>query len=581
LLVTGEKSFFLQPGESLLDGIQDVYVLSEEDGLVLKALENFIDGDKVRISLRNGENQRLAGEEWMLVGPQEYVPPIEVQVVKSQKAIPLADNEGIYVRDRITGKVRSVVGTTYMLTQNEELWEKSLSPAVEELLRSTKDPLADRSVVGASARKQAGRGPMNIQNESSKLDATRVVSYKVPHNAVAQIYDYKRKRARFAFGPDLVMLDADEEFTVLSLSGGKPKRPNLIRSLCLLLGPDFCSDSLVVETADHARLSIQLSYNWQFEISPERTYDEASKLFSLPDFIGDFCKALAARVRGAVASVTFDKFHKNSASLIREAVFGKDAEGNVNERFVFPQNNLVITSVDIQSVEPVDQRTRDALMKSVQLAIEITSNSQEASARHEAERLEQEARGRLERQKIEDEASAEEARRSLLELQVQLATLESTGQARAEAQSKAEAMRIASQAEVEKARLEAEADAIKTSSELNRLRSARETELEYLVKKNEIFLQRRRQELEMETDFYLKRVAAIGSENLRDIACSGAERDVRMLKALNLKSTLITDGKTPVNLLDATAGLIGQTTGGVFNTPIVEHPDGDRDMLSN
>ena len=41
----------------------------------------------------------------------------------------------------------------------------------------------------------------------------------------------------------------------------------------------------------------------------------------------------------------------------------------------------MITSIDIQSVEPVDQRTRDALQKSVQLAIEITTNSQEATAR--------------------------------------------------------------------------------------------------------------------------------------------------------------------------------------------------------
>ncbi|KAM7535706.1 hypothetical protein Aperf_G00000089290 [Anoplocephala perfoliata] len=563
VLLHGDKTFFLHPGESLLNGIQDMYILTEEDGLVLKALETFTDGDM----------QHVAGEEWMLVGPQEYVPPIEVEVVKRQKAIPLGDNEGVYVRDRITGKVRSVIGTTYMLKQNEELWEKTLSPAVEELLRSTKDPLADRSVVGADAKKAAGKAPSGSQTGPAKLDATHVVTYRVPHNAVAQIYDYKRKRPRFVFGPGLVLLDADEEFTVLSLSGGKPKRPNMIRSLCLLLGPDFCSDSLIVETADHARLSIQLSYNWHFEISAERTDEEASKLFALPDFVGDFCKALAARVRGAVASVNFDRFHKNSANLIHEAVFGKDAEGNVNERFVFPQNSLVITSVDIQSVEPVDQRTRDALMKSVQLAIEITSNSQEASARHEADRLEQEARGRLERQKIEDEASAEKARKSLLELQVQLATLESTGQARAEAQSKAEAMRIAGQAEVEKARLEAEAGAIKTEAELKRLTSAREMELDYLKKKNELELQRRHEELEMETEFYLKRVEAIGSENLKEIACSGAERDVRMLKALNLRSTLITDGRSPVNLLDATAGLIGQTTRSVLSGPIVETPD--------
>ena len=77
-------------------------------------------------------------------------------------------------------------------------------------------------------------------------------------------------------------------------------------------------------------------------------------------------------------------------------MFGLDENGKVRDRFGFSQNNLVITSIDIQSVEPVDQRTRDSLQKSVQLAIEITTNSQEAAARHEAERLEQEAKGRSE-----------------------------------------------------------------------------------------------------------------------------------------------------------------------------------------
>ena len=63
-------------------------------------------------------------------------------------------------------------------------------------------------------------------------------------------------------------------------------------------------------------------------------------------------------------------------------MFGLDDKLKVREKFVFPANNLTITSVDIQSVEPVDQRTRDALQKSVQLAIEITTASQEASARY-------------------------------------------------------------------------------------------------------------------------------------------------------------------------------------------------------
>ena len=84
--------------------------------------------------------------------------------------------------------------------------------------------------------------------------------------------------------------------------------------------------------------------------------------------------------------------------------------------------------------------------------------------RHEAERLEQEAKGRLERQKITDEAEAERARKDLLELQAQSAAVESTGQAKAEAQSRAEAARIEGEAAVQQAKLKAEAAKIEAVS---------------------------------------------------------------------------------------------------------------------
>jgi hypothetical protein len=78
-------------------------------------------------------------------------------------------------------------------------------------------------------------------------------------------------------------------------------------------------------------------------------------------------------------------------------------------------------------------------------------------SRHEAERLEQEAKGRLECQKITDEAEAERSRKELLELQANSAAVESTGQAKAEAQSRAEASRIEGEAAVEQARLKTQA----------------------------------------------------------------------------------------------------------------------------
>ncbi|XP_052073495.1 major vault protein-like [Mytilus californianus] len=537
-LVKGECSFFLLPGERFERGIQNVYVLGEDEGVILRATESFIDKD--------AKIERKPGDKWMIRGPAEYVPPVEVEVTMKRTALPLDENEGIYVRCIKTGKVRAVTGETYMLNQDEELWAKELPPAVETLLAEAKNPQAFGE-----------RGPKPGSEASKPRDKTRVITFRVPHNAAVQIYDYKEKKARVVFGPELVLLGPDEQFTKLSLSGGKPKKNNVIKSLCLFLGPDFSTDIITVETSDHARLSLQLSYNWHFEIESKEDKAEAAKIFSVPDFIGDACKAIASRVRGAVAQVQFDDFHKNSARIIRSSVFGFDEKGKVRGTFRFPQNNLVFTSIDIQSVEPVDQRTRDALQKSVQLAIEITTNSQEATARHEAERLEQEAKGRLERQKISDEAEAEKSRKQLLELQANSAAVESTGQAKAEAQSRAEASRIEGEAAVDQAKLKSQAMKIESESELERLTQAREAELKYVREQDEMELSKSREMSAIETTKFKNMVDAIGANTLATMASAGPDQQVRMLQSLGLKSTLITDGSTPINLFNTANGLIG------------------------
>jgi major vault protein len=234
-----------------------------------------------------------------------------------------------------------------------------------------------------------------------------------------------------------------------------------------------------------------------------------------------------------------------------------DEHGKIRKEFNFKQNNLVITSIDIQAVEPVDQRTRDSLQKSVQLAIEITTNSQEAAAKHEAERLEQEAKGKLERQKIIDEAEAEKARRALLELQALSAAVESTGQAKAEAQSRAEAQKIEGEAAVEQAKLKAQAVKIEADSELERLTQARNAELSYVKEQNMIEINKQTQMTEIDVSKFKKMVEAIGASTLRDMATAGPELQLKMLQALGLQSTLITDGSNPINLFNTANGLIG------------------------
>jgi major vault protein len=325
------------------------------------------------------------------------------------------------------------------------------------------------------------------------------------------------------------------------------------------------TDIVIVETGDHARLSLKLSYNWNFDLEGEATQEKGAALFSVPDFVGDACKAIASRVRGSVASVSFDHFHKHSAEIIRQSVFGTDEAGTIRNRFSFSANLLVITNIDIQSVEPVDSRTRDALQKSVQLAIEITTKSQEAAARHEAERREQEARGKLERQKIKDEAEAERARKDLLELQAKSATVEASGQATAEARARAAAAEIEGSAAVTQAQLQADANKIKAESHLTQQKQAQEAEITHQKALNELEITKAKELAAIEAKKFKDIVDAIGAETIKSIAQAGPEMQAKLLGGLGLKGFMITDGNSPINLFNTAGGLLGGVGGSKVN----------------
>jgi major vault protein len=533
----GEASFFLLPGEKLERGVQTVEILGEEEALLLRANEAFTEDEDDK------KQERTPGEEWMIYGPRKYVPPVEVRILERRRKLPLDENEGIYVRDKSTGSVFTVKGQTYMLKPNEELWNKVLPPVVEELLHV-----------------QGYRGQNAQKAQASARVPHKVVTYRVPHNAAVQLYDYKVKTSRVVFGPELVMLEPDEEFSIMSLSGsapGEPKRANAITSLALLLGPDFMNDTVVVETSDHARLKLLLSYNWVFQVD-KTDEKQAATIFSVRDFVGDTCKAIASRVRGAVAAQTFDHFHKHSADIIRQSVFGQKDNGELGDRLLFSANLLCVTNVDIQSVEPVEQRTRDALQKSVQLAIEIATASQEALANHEAQREEQVAEGKMQRQKIEDQAGAERERKTLVELKAKSAAVESTGQAKAEAIARSEAALIKGRAAVKQAELKAQASRIRYKAKVDQTKMKNEQEVKFRQQADALEIEKQEKQAKIEAEKFAAIVSAIGADTIEAIARAGPEMQAKLLEGLGLQGFLVTDGTSPVNLFNTAAGLVNQ-----------------------
>ena len=60
-------------------------------------------------------------------------------------------------------------------------------------------------------------------------------------------------------------------------------------------------------------------------------------------------------------------------------------------------------------------------------------------------------------------------------------------------------------------------------------------------------------------------VSAIGPNTLVAMAQAGPEMQVKLLQSLGIRSTLITDGSTPINLFNTAQGLIGGTATNVHS----------------
>jgi len=428
-LVKGVDSFFLQPGERLKSGVEKVHILDENEGFLVQSIESFVDENSVK---------RNAGDKWMINGPLKFIPGVQIKIIEKRQKIPLDKNEGIYIRNVKTGRLFKHMGSSYFLSPDEELWEKQLPENIETIYRRDQ----------------------NIKSRNK----SRIVSYSCPFNCIMQIYNLKTKTNRIIFGPDLAVLDPEEEFTIMHLSGKTPKVSGVVSTLCIKLGPVFSSDEFTVETIDHTKLRLKVSYDWIFDIN-NGDVDSALKIFTIRDFVGDMVKTLASRIRSTTATISFEDFHKNSDLYIRKSVFGEDASGKLNKNFKFEDSNLLIRHVDIQSVSPIDCTTKELLQKSVSLAIELTTKTYEQEFQIQALIKEQEFKGEVEKLRIQNEIDFIKKEIDLNKLKVESNIIEKNGLSRAEALAFKEAIIIESKSKVDLA--EMNIDAQEQESEFN------------------------------------------------------------------------------------------------------------------
>ena len=516
VLVQGETSFFLNPGEKIKeDKIEKVIVLTESEALLLQAKENF--------------EEKKAGEKWMLKGPNRFIPPIEVTILEKRNVIPLDKNEGIYVRNIKTGEVKTEVGKSYLLTPEENLWKKELPENIEKILLK--------------------------ETNTKTRDQTRVVTYRCPFNSIMQIYNLKEKTSRIVFGPNLVMLEPYESFSVNSLSGATPKKSGVVETLYLKLGPIFSTDEFDVETVDHTRLKLRIAYNWKFDLKKDDQVN-GLKIFTIRDFIGDLCLTLGSKIRSFIATMTFDDFHKNSDRLIKKAVFGEHEDTKEINHFLTYESGLIVTDVDIQSVTPSDLDTRNLLQQSVSLAIELATKTIKQGFSIQLLKKRQEFKGELDKLKMDNKIEFLKKEIVLNKLKIESEITEKTGLSRAQAAAQKEAIIIEYTSKKKLAEMDKQAYEVEELFELKK---------QEMINSNEYFRKRENQRVDImktvetskiESTKFKDIMEALGQETLVEVTKAGPELQAKLLKGLNLEGYIITDGNNPINLFNIADSIV-------------------------
>jgi major vault protein len=509
----GEQTFFLLPNEQIVGDIEKIFILDENDALILEATDDFYDEE---FSVH-----RRARENWMIKGPREYIPNIDVQIKSQQKAKALDSNEGVYIRDLVTGAVRAVIGEKILLKDTEEFWDKEINPLAEKIIYGSK---------------------------ASYRNKSEIVTYPVNDNSVVQIYDFKTKTNRVVFGPEMVLLQPSEEFTVLKLSGDVPKRENVDQVIALPLGQANFEDEIAVETNDHASIILHLSYTGNFILDREK--GDATKIFSIEDYVGIACKTLASRIRGVVSSIPYNEFHHNYSSIIKQACFGRTGY------YQFFENDFRITECDVKNQYIKDVEIREKLKSNTSMAIELKTKANELKYELQRKMIEEESKGKLILQKLKDETRAADAQINLQKLKSQSDAIKEVGEKIAQAKASSEGSKIRGQAMVDESTWNASAFNIETEMYIKGQEMDNQDLFEKTKEDNEMLIERNRRTSEIEVQKFKQLVKAIGTETIKAMAKSGPENRAKLLKGLGLEGYLVTDGKTPVNLFAAASGLV-------------------------
>ncbi len=364
------------------------------------------------------EGRYEAGQDLFLPDREGYFfPTSSLEVIAQVAAIPLAEREGLYVRDIASGLMSVIVGPVNYLPDPTR---------IEIVPRSLTDERADLYRIAAH-------------------EEGRAFSVQVPSGFAVLVTTAKGRR-EVVRGPQTRILDHDEDLEVLELSTGKPKTSERrLRTCFLQTEGNKVSDVLRLKTADHNEVEVAVSYRVSFVAG------DATRWFNVEDYVGLLCDHAASILRGAVRASSIEMFYQNSTEILRTAILGEKREGVPRVGRTFEENGMWIYDLEVLDMQILDPEVNVLIGGAQRNAIVADVMRRQELLRLETEKLKEEVhrailgtrietmiveRSRVDQQRAVDLASVE------AKVAIDLAAQVGDAKAKAEALGVSEAARM-------------------------------------------------------------------------------------------------------------------------------------------
>jgi major vault protein len=442
----GPQVVFPEPTEEFItrDGSRKFRAieLSEIQGLHVKVIAPYSEGGR---SYQEGDELFITGRQTAIYYPREEHSLIRHDGRDKHFAVAVPAGEGRYVMNRKSGEIRMVRGPAMLLPNpiDDVLIRRVLSDrecatwyptnaaalAHNRALRQLEDARGARAGAVAevevqkqtrkhAAAQQVAMGPAvpsSGEMDRGQFTKPRTIVFDTRFDGVPSLDIWvgyavlivdKQGRRRVEQGPRNVLLEYDESLEVLQLSTGTPKSDDrLVETVYLRVLNNKVSDSCVVETADHVKVTLRYAMRVNFEGEPLRW-------FEVENYVKFLCDHVRSVLKGTSKKHAIEGFYAQSVEILRDAILGRPAE-DAGQRpgMRLAENGMHVTDVEVLEVAIEDEGIADLLGDAQHEAVE--SNIAILRARRGLEMTEkQEAitRGQA-------EARAETARR-LAELEI-------------------------------------------------------------------------------------------------------------------------------------------------------------------